>query len=138
MKTITIYCNAALLNVNHGTGRTLKPVEISKPIWYGASDSRIGECLFAAVFDAAELNQFTEEECEKVGAYWRQIGASIVDWEEHPWQPRLAREQGVFKWICDTFSLSQPRNVAAILGDIFKFENKTPVEFFNSLTKFEN
>ena len=133
MKTITVFCNAALLNVNHGSMKPLAPLEISKPFWNGTSDSRIGECVFAAIFYEDELNSFTEEECEAVGAFWREIGSSNVDWEDHSWQTRIARDKGIFHWICDELGASQPRNVAAILGDICRFENKTPVEFFNSL-----
>lgn len=137
MKTITVFCNANLLGLNHRSPKVLKPISVSKPVWYGFGDTNRGECVLAAVFDESELKSFTESDCELDGAWWQEIGSSNVDWEEHPWQPIVARKRGVFRWICEELGASQTRNVAAVLGDICRIENKSPVHFFNSL-RWEN
>lgn len=139
MNTITILCNAGILQLDALTlvneqGFTKKlepPLSISKPVLWN------GECVFVAVLNADQLQQFTDDDCQKIGGWWRSLGRSNADWETHPWQPRAARKEGVFRWICRNHSLSVPRNVAAVLGDICAFENKLPVEFFNSLPYHE-
>lgn len=131
MKTITILCNAALLAAVDS--KDIKPIAVSKPVWNGWDDSDIGELLFAAEFEEEKLNSLTEAECDLTHAWWRAFNRSSVDWDQNPWQPRLARSRGIFHWITEKFELSQPRNIAAILGDIAAFENKTPIELFNSL-----
>lgn len=111
------------------TLKGLMPTNISKPV-YG-----LGECIFIAEYDEDKLEAINEQECLEKAAFWRGVNGSLIDWLERPWQPRVARKyhSGIFGYICYRYGISQPRNLAAIIGDIAQFENKTPIEFFNSL-----
>jgi len=125
MKTITVLCNASLLSI------ISVPIELSEPLIWN------DEPVFAAVFDEDKLLQFSEEQLDEKHGWWREITGSQVDWENVTWSRSAAagNPDGIFGWIMETFSLSQPRNVAAVIGDIADQEGMTPVQLFTQLAK---
>ena len=55
--------------------------------------------------------------------------------EEEKYQPRIMRKVWLHKYIYDVYWASQPRNVSACISQFAIWEWKTPIEFYNSLTK---
>lgn len=131
MKTITILCNAGLLHLAGNSDLT--PIKCSKPLNW------LDECVFAAEFDEERLEKLTDEQCEAGGAWWREISRSNVDWEDAPlptigFLQGLKLTGGMFSWITSQFGASQPRNVAAIVGDIAQMNGITAIELLNQLS----
>lgn len=86
--------------------------------------------------DLDKLLALGEEYWEESGAWFRTVGRANT-WFEPKYRPKIMRKVGIHEYICDavpeSIGASQPRNVAAVIGEIANYEGKTPIELFNSL-----
>jgi len=125
--TIYVLCDTNLFYL-------MKPLEVSKVI---LDDNYNDYCV--ALFKKTELLKITEKDCEDNNAWWREIGRANISIDNSSglygkgYKPRIMRKVGLLTYICDQYGLSQPRNVAAMIGEISFYEGKNPIEFFNSI-----
>lgn len=126
-----VYGNPSVLDlcVEHG----IKVLDCSKVVYgYGEWPYITAELSDE---DADKLLAVDEKEFEDRGAWYREVGRANTFFD--PYRPRVMRQVGLHEYICDgapeSLGASQPRNVAAIIGEICAEEHKTPIQLFNSL-----
>lgn len=72
--------------------------------------------------------------CWENDVEWHEIlskngeGGSNCSWDQHPYEPNNARRDGIFNWIIEKTGASTTKNVAAVLGDIWRFEGASPIK----------
>src|ERR1051325_936955 len=116
-----VYCNAEMLD----TGTGVNPIDVSKIL---LDDLYLTHCV--ALFNEKELEKVTEEQCVKRGAFWRSVGRANISLEDNDgiygnhYKPRIMRKVGLLTYLCDQYGVSQPRNIAALIGEIAAYESK--------------
>lgn len=130
---IYIWCDPEILKICRW--KKIKVIEISQCLL----DDMFFPHLVAKV-SLQDIEKITEEECKSTSAWWRSVGEAWISEDQkgmhgRGYKPRVMREVGLLKYICDQYSLSTERNVAAVIGTFAKWEGKDPIALFNSIKK---
>ena len=113
------------------------PCNMSKPLnHHGREIIRVVQLSFNNIENWANKKLENNPDFLEDNNIWtREITSSYLSVENFELKKVQKLEYTIFEWIMDEFDLSQPRNVAAIIGNVCHQENLTPIELFNKLSR---